>query len=133
MLRKGRYKAWIISNTTLFHLSFTTGKTKIQYIFSKKRRKDAAVLKNASWPSGVMVWTEMFSQGSTKAFFVEPDIKIDAEYNQNKILKHLIKKSKRLYHQGNFVFHQDSALSYTVKSTTKWLKDLKINTLPPNK
>ncbi|GFX13054.1 hypothetical protein TNCV_2357101 [Trichonephila clavipes] len=38
----------------MLHLSFTTGKTKIQYISSRKRRKDAAVLKNASLPSGVM-------------------------------------------------------------------------------
>ncbi|GFT13600.1 uncharacterized protein TNCV_3830731 [Trichonephila clavipes] len=55
MLRKGRYKAWITPDDAQFHLSFTTGKRKIQNISSKKRRKDAAVLKNASWPSGVMV------------------------------------------------------------------------------
>ncbi|GFU62202.1 uncharacterized protein TNCV_2474331 [Trichonephila clavipes] len=54
MLRKCRYKAWIISNEALFRLSFTTVKMKIQYISSKKQCKDAAVLKNASWPSGVM-------------------------------------------------------------------------------
>ncbi|GFU24161.1 putative DD41D transposase [Trichonephila clavipes] len=52
MLRKGRYKAWITSNEALLHLSFTAGKMKIQYISSKKSRKDVAVLKNASWPSG---------------------------------------------------------------------------------
>ncbi|GFT28851.1 uncharacterized protein TNCV_3585611 [Trichonephila clavipes] len=61
MVRKGRYKARITPDEALFHLSFTTGKTKIQYISSKKRRKEAAVLKNASWPSGAMVWTEMSS------------------------------------------------------------------------
>ncbi|GFU05884.1 hypothetical protein TNCV_3394681 [Trichonephila clavipes] len=30
MLCKGRYKTWITSSETLFHLSFTTGKMKIQ-------------------------------------------------------------------------------------------------------
>ncbi|GFY14171.1 hypothetical protein TNCV_3613601 [Trichonephila clavipes] len=44
ILRKGRYKAWITSVEALFHLSFTTGKMKMQYIPRKKRRKDAAVL-----------------------------------------------------------------------------------------
>ncbi|GFY06623.1 uncharacterized protein TNCV_3524791 [Trichonephila clavipes] len=68
MLRKDRYKAGITSDEALFHLSFTTGKTKIQYISSKKRRTDAAVLKNASWPSGVMIWTEMSSQGLIEPF-----------------------------------------------------------------
>ncbi|GFV62248.1 transposable element Tcb1 transposase [Trichonephila clavipes] len=63
MLRKDRYKAWINSVEALFHLSFTTGKTKIQHISSKKRRKDAAVLKNASWPSGVIAGTKMSSEG----------------------------------------------------------------------
>ncbi|GFW80394.1 hypothetical protein TNCV_2945261 [Trichonephila clavipes] len=47
MLRKGRYKAWIDSDEALFHLSFTIVKTKIQYISSKKCRKDAAALKKA--------------------------------------------------------------------------------------
>ncbi|GFW49235.1 hypothetical protein TNCV_3057451 [Trichonephila clavipes] len=53
MLRKGRYKAWITSDETQFHLCFTTGKTKIPYISSKKRRKDAAFSKNAS---SLLVW-----------------------------------------------------------------------------
>ncbi|GFX37683.1 uncharacterized protein TNCV_1261201 [Trichonephila clavipes] len=94
----------------------------IQYISSKKRRKDAAVLKNASWPSGVMVWTKMSPQGLTKPFFVEPSIKIDSKYYQNKVLKHLIKNGKRLYPLGTFAFHQDSAPNHIVKSTIKWLK-----------
>ncbi|GFW18143.1 uncharacterized protein TNCV_4006831 [Trichonephila clavipes] len=120
MLSKSRYKAWITSDEALFHLLFTTGKTKIS---SKKRRKIRAVLKNTSWPSGIMVWTEMSPQGLTKPSFVEPNFKIDAKYYQNKVLKHLIKKSKCLFPQRNFIFHLASALSHTVKSTTKWLKD----------
>ncbi|GFX85230.1 uncharacterized protein TNCV_4849121 [Trichonephila clavipes] len=68
MLRKVRYKTWITSDEAQFRLSFTTSKTKIQYISKKKRRKHASVLKNASWLSGVMVWTEMSSQGLTKPF-----------------------------------------------------------------
>ncbi|GFU50815.1 hypothetical protein TNCV_2495191 [Trichonephila clavipes] len=59
MLCKGRYKTWITSNEALFHLSFTTGKTRIQYISRKKRHKDAAVLQKASWPSGIMTYITM--------------------------------------------------------------------------
>ncbi|GFV54361.1 uncharacterized protein TNCV_4585911 [Trichonephila clavipes] len=94
MLRKCRYKARITSDEALFHLSFTTGKTKIQYISSKKHRKDAAVLKNAIWPSGVMVWTKMSSQGLGKPFFLEPKFKIVAKYYQNKVLKHFVTGSR---------------------------------------
>ncbi|GFV38596.1 hypothetical protein TNCV_132351 [Trichonephila clavipes] len=90
---------------------------------AEKHRKDAAVLKNTSWSSGVIVWTEMSSQGLTKPFFVGPNFTIDAKYYKNKVLRHLIKKSNRLYPQGYFVFHQDSALSHTAKSTINWLKD----------
>ncbi|GFV22674.1 hypothetical protein TNCV_2078641 [Trichonephila clavipes] len=53
----------------------------------------------------------------------EPKAKTDAKYYQNKVLKHLIKKSKRFSPQGNIVFHQDSAPSHTAKLTIKWLKD----------
>ncbi|GFU65793.1 transposable element Tcb2 transposase [Trichonephila clavipes] len=43
-----------MDDEALFHRSFTIGKTKRFNIFPvKKLRKDAAVLKNASWPSGV--------------------------------------------------------------------------------
>ncbi|GFU19384.1 uncharacterized protein TNCV_3032941 [Trichonephila clavipes] len=73
---RGRCKAWITSDEALFHLSFTTDRTKIQYISSKKRNKDAPVLKNACWPSDVMVWTEMSSQDLTKPFFVEPNLQL---------------------------------------------------------
>ncbi|GFV83106.1 hypothetical protein TNCV_2802321 [Trichonephila clavipes] len=44
MLPKGRYKTGITSDEVLFHLLFTTGKTKIQYTSRKKRRKDVTVL-----------------------------------------------------------------------------------------
>ncbi|GFS65939.1 uncharacterized protein TNCV_2509901 [Trichonephila clavipes] len=106
MLRKGRNKAWITSDEAQFHLSFPTGKTKIQYISSKKRRKDATVLKNASWPSGVMVWTETSSQSLSKQFFVEPNFKIDAKYYQNKVLKHLIKKSGDRFNSCQVIYSQ---------------------------
>ncbi|GFT62313.1 uncharacterized protein TNCV_4717131 [Trichonephila clavipes] len=72
MLCKGRYKTWAASDEALFHLSFTTSKTKIQYISRKKRRKDADVLQKASWTSGVLVWMGMSPQGLAKTFFVEP-------------------------------------------------------------
>ncbi|GFV51468.1 uncharacterized protein TNCV_844071 [Trichonephila clavipes] len=116
ILRKSRYKTWITPDEALFHLSFTTGKTKTQYITSKKHRKDAAVLKNRA----VMCYSMDGNVLSrlTKQFFVEPSFKIDTKYYQNKVLKHLIKKIKRLYPKENFVFHQDSALSHTAKSTT---------------
>ncbi|GFW68665.1 uncharacterized protein TNCV_530181 [Trichonephila clavipes] len=94
---KGRYKEWMTSNEALFHLSSTTGETKPPCISSEKRCRDATVLQNAIWPSGVMVWMGMSSQGLTKPFFVEPKAKIDAKYYQNKVLKHIIKKSKHLY------------------------------------
>ncbi|GFW52195.1 uncharacterized protein TNCV_2426421 [Trichonephila clavipes] len=113
ILLKGRCKAWITSDEAQFHLSFTTGQTKIQYISRRKPRKDAAVLQNTIWSSGVMAKS---SQGLTKPFFVEPNVKSGAKYHQNKVLKHLIKESKRPYTHGNVFFHQDSALSRTVKS-----------------
>ncbi|GFW68058.1 hypothetical protein TNCV_1618191 [Trichonephila clavipes] len=43
LLPIGRYKTWITLDEALFHLSSTTGKTKLQHISPKKRRKDADV------------------------------------------------------------------------------------------
>ncbi|GFW41248.1 hypothetical protein TNCV_1002411 [Trichonephila clavipes] len=54
MLHKVIHKTWITSDKALFHLPFTTGKTKIHNISREKRRKDAALLEKASMSSGVM-------------------------------------------------------------------------------
>ncbi|GFX74777.1 hypothetical protein TNCV_636041 [Trichonephila clavipes] len=64
MSRKGRYKAWIALDEALFHLSFTTGKTKLQNISRKEHCKDAAVLQNASWPSGIIAHTKGFMRSN---------------------------------------------------------------------
>ncbi|GFY05711.1 hypothetical protein TNCV_4403781 [Trichonephila clavipes] len=106
MLRKGIYKTWITSDKASFYLSFTTGETKIQRISREKHRKEAALLEKASKPSGVMVCMEMSSQGSTQShfFFVKPKAKIDATFYQQKVMKHMIKESKRLYLLSRRVF-----------------------------
>ncbi|GFS89500.1 uncharacterized protein TNCV_1810021 [Trichonephila clavipes] len=123
MLRKVINKTWITSDKALFHLTFTTGETKIQQISREKRRKDAALLEKASKPPGVIVWTGMSSHGLTKPFFVEPESKINVKYYHNKVLNHLVRENKRLYSQGNFVFHLDCAPNPTAKLTIKWLKN----------
>ncbi|GFX39427.1 transposable element Tcb1 transposase [Trichonephila clavipes] len=58
------------------------------------RRKDTASQQNTSWPSGVMVWMGMPSQGLPKPFFVDPEANIEAKYYNNKILKHLTKETE---------------------------------------
>ncbi|GFT99571.1 DUF4817 domain-containing protein [Trichonephila clavipes] len=59
------YKTWKTSEEAQFHLSFTTGKMKIQNNSRKKRCKDASVLQKARWSSGVTVWMGMSLKGLT--------------------------------------------------------------------
>ena len=68
-----------------------------------------------------MIWMEILRL--KKLFFVEPKANVYSKYNQNKFLKHIMKKSKRFYPRKNFVFHKDSAPSHPAKSIIKWLKD----------
>ena len=69
-----------------------------------------------------------FGPRSIKApFLVEPGAKVNANYSVNKVIKpFLLKDSKKLYPNQDFVFHQDSAPSHTAKLTVSFLKSTRI-------
>jgi hypothetical protein len=51
---------------------------------------------------------------------VELGAKINADYYINNVLKQYLKEAERLYPDGNFVFHQDSAPSHSAKKNIKF-------------
>ncbi len=78
-----------------------------------------------------MVAAGISANGPTKAIFVEPGAKINAEYYINNVLKQYLKEAERLYPDGNFVFHQDSAPSHSAKKTLNFLQGKKIIFIKP--
>jgi hypothetical protein len=78
-----------------------------------------------------MVAARISVNSPTKAIFVEPGAKINADYYINNVLKQYFKETERLYPNDNFVFHQDSAPSHSAKKALNFLQDKKINFRKP--
>ena len=73
---------------------------------------------------GFMVWAAISFNGKTSLHFIEPGAKINSQYYIDHVLKpFLAKDAKRLFPDGDFVFHQDSAPSHVSKATTNFMKD----------
>lgn len=79
-----------------------------------------------------MVWVGISANGVTRPFFVKPGVKINKEYYIKKILEPFIRvDAKKLYPNGDFVFHQDSAPSHSAKKTREFLANNKIKYITP--
>lgn len=61
-------------------------------------------------------------KGIFKPIFVEPGVKINANYYINKVLKPFLKEIVNFYPDNNYIFHQDSATYHTSKETQEFLR-----------
>lgn len=113
-LRCQRWKKVITSDEALFHLSVTNGKTKCQYKTRGENNSKLEVYPKVQFPIGVMVWLGISANGCTAVRFVKPGAKINSDYYINKVLKPFIRRDiPKLYPNGDYLFHQDSAPSHT--------------------
>lgn len=72
-------------------------------------------------PGSVMVWASVSMQGKPKLHFVEPGVKINAEYYRREILEGMVKPAGHaLFGEAKWCFQQDSAPSHKAKSNQRW-------------
>lgn len=130
-LKNDNWKKFITSDECLFTVDQLGGQTRVQYISRDQIRSDAEVFTAASHPASVMVWCAMSSRGLLKPVFVKPGVKINSHYYIDNVLKKLPKEAKRLFPDGDYIFHQDSAPAHTAKITLEFLRKNKINFIKP--
>jgi [histone H3]-lysine36 N-dimethyltransferase SETMAR len=127
-----RWKKFITVDEALFHLNENGVQTEFQYLARDADRSELQVRQTQNFPKGVMVFAGISSKGPSKPIFVKPGAKINANYYINKVLKPFFKDVRtRLFPDGDFIFHQDSAPSHTANATLEFLKREKINFIPP--
>jgi len=114
-LRQNRWMRFLTTDEAWFYISESGGKTRVQYRSKNEKYSSGEVFTEESHKKGIMVAAGISANGPTKAIFVEPGAKINAEYYINNVLKQYLKEAERLYPDGNFVFHQDSAPSHSAK------------------
>lgn len=122
----------ISTDEKLFTLNECNQKSDIQYLKFNENKSKVEPKPKQKHSKGVMVWAGICKNGRTNLYFVKPGIKIDAKYYQNYILRSFIKNDcYRLYLNGDGILQQDSAPSHKAKTTINYLKDNKINFIPP--
>lgn len=132
-LRGDRWKSFITSDEAWFYLVNIDGKTRVQYISRHQNRSVCETFSTETHPKGVMVWIGISANGCTKVRFVKPGAKINSKYYIDNVLKPFIREDiPKLYPNGVFTFHQDSAPSHTAKMTLKFLNENKITFITPS-
>ncbi|GBL89689.1 hypothetical protein AVEN_104641-1 [Araneus ventricosus] len=110
LLRKDRWRKFIITDEAWFYLSDTNSKSKVQYLSRDKNRRDLTPSTTLPHPKGVKVRMVISANGVTKPRFVQPGAKLNSDYYVQKILKSFLKNDYcRLHTNGDSVFHEDSA------------------------
>lgn len=131
-LRGNRWEKVITSDEAWFYLTDTGRRRSIQYISRDAKRSDAEVQVHVQHPRGVMVWVGFSANGISKPLFIDPGAKISAEYYKTRVLEPFFsKEASKMYPNGGYVFHQDSAPSHKAKSTIRWLKEHRIAFITP--
>ena len=114
----------ITSDEAWIYLTNKDRKTQVQYISRTENKSVCETFKKESHPKGVMVWVAISAKGCSKVRFIVPGAKINTNYYIIKVLKPFIKEDiPRLYPNGDYIFHQDSAPSHRSKKTQKFPKD----------
>ena len=132
LLKDEKWKKFITSDESMFHLSNNPGKTKWQYIDKDLNRSVCEPYEGESHPKGVMVWIGISYNGITRPRFVKPGAKVNAKCYISKVLKPFLRDDVPvLYPNKDFIFHQDSAPSHKAKLTIKYLESQKVKFIYP--
>ncbi len=136
LYRRLKGQGWtkvVTSDEALFRLSETNRKTRVQYLSRGQKRSEAEVFTKSSHSKSVMVLIGISARGCTQVRFVKPGAKINSDYYIKKILTPFLRRDiPKLYPNGDYLFHQDSAPSHASKKTLKFLRDNRIPFITPS-
>ena len=82
-------------------------------------------IKRDSFAPEFMVWTGVSYYGKISLILIDKGVKINADYNINKVLKQFLTTDVPRMFRGQ-VFHQDSAFSHISKKTIDFLNKRKV-------
>lgn len=130
-LKCDQWSKVVTSDESWFYLSSKTQKTDSQYLFPNQTRADLEIRTHQAYQKRVMVWAAISARGPIGPIFVDPGAKINKDYYIDKILKPMIKDFRKLYPDGDGIFHQDSAPSHAAEKTLDFLRSQNINFFSP--
>ncbi|KAK6033461.1 hypothetical protein OSTOST_00313, partial [Ostertagia ostertagi] len=78
---------------------------------------------------GLMVWTGASWNGKTELLFVEPGLKINADYYIRQLRDDILPSCSSLYRDGRFVLQQDRAPAHAARKTLAFLDSVGVEYL----
>jgi transposase len=131
-LRGQRWTKLVTSDEAWFYLDSTSRKTKLQYLSRGQKRTSLETFTSKSHPKGVLVWVGISANGCTQARFVERGAKVNSDYYIKNVLKPFLTRDiPKLYPNGDYLFHQDSAPSHVSKKTLNYLRSMNVPFITP--
>ena len=123
-----RWQKIVTVDEALFTVNVAGVQCEYQYIHKDANRNELQPREISNFAPSVIVFAGVSFAGVTRPIFVEPGSVISSEYYINKVLKPFIKDvNQRLYPNGDWKLHQDSAPSHTAKKTLEFLREQKID------
>lgn len=127
----------VTTDESMFSVQLGGGKRDIYYADSKtidNQKKDEFFEREERFSSKIMVWGGVSYYGKTNLYFIKPGTKIKGEYYQKFVIKKFMERDKkRMFGDGEFLFHQDSAPSHVSKSTIDYFTRNNIPVIPKDK
>lgn len=122
-LNNFKYMSYITTDEAWFYLSDANRDSEYEYRkIGVKAGPQSFVTRKVSHSKGFMAWAGVSSNGKTSLIWVDPGAKVNSEYYQYNILMPFLEKDAfRLYPDGNFIFHHDSAPAHVSKSTVEFM------------
>jgi hypothetical protein len=122
-LNKDQWKKVITTDEAWFYTTNCNGKRRIQYVSrSENSPKLERYQRSESHAKGFMVWAGVSYKGKTSLHFVDPGAKINSQYYCNNVLKNFLARDvRKLYPNGDYLFHQDSAPSHVSNFTRDFM------------
>lgn len=117
---------FIFSDEKLFVLeqSLNSQNDRIYSISFQDLPDDRKYVKRFQKPSSVMVWGAISKRGLLPLKFVDPGVKINAEYYKTEILEEILLPAlDEMYGEDYYVFTQDGAPAHTANIVQEWCKE----------
>jgi hypothetical protein len=121
---KSNWEKIVTTDEAWFFMSDGHGKRDIQYVSKNEKAPELECFtRRENHSKGFMVWAGISKRGKTKLYFVDPGAKVNSDYYISHILKPFLRYDvKKLYPDGDYIFHQDSAPAHVSKMTCAWME-----------
>ena len=97
-----------------------SGENSIQYVSRDDKNTKIECFTRENYSKELMVWAGISKNGKTRLYFVNLGVKINNQY----YIYHILKPgdARRLYPDGDYIFHQDAAFAHVSKLTTEFME-----------